>query len=33
MRFDADSPEALARIKADFRTQLLALRPDLALPF
>jgi len=33
MRFDADSPEALARIKADFRGQLLALRPDLALPF
>ncbi|MBU8977370.1 phosphomannomutase/phosphoglucomutase [Lysobacter sp. MMG2] len=33
MRFDADSPEALARIKADFRTQLLALRPDLSLPF
>ncbi|WP_206862101.1 phosphomannomutase/phosphoglucomutase [Lysobacter changpingensis] len=33
MRFDADSPEALARIKAEFRTQLLALRPDLALPF
>ncbi|BDU18383.1 phosphomannomutase/phosphoglucomutase [Lysobacter auxotrophicus] len=33
MRFDADSPEALARIKADFRAQLLALRPDLALPF
>jgi len=33
MRFDADSQEALARIKADFRAQLLALRPDLALPF
>jgi phosphomannomutase/phosphoglucomutase len=33
MRFDADSHEALARIKADFRSQLLALRPDLSLPF
>ncbi|GAA5066576.1 phosphomannomutase/phosphoglucomutase [Lysobacter panacisoli] len=33
MRFDADSPEALARIKNDFRTQLLALKPDLTLPF
>ncbi|WP_119716696.1 phosphomannomutase/phosphoglucomutase [Cognatilysobacter tabacisoli] len=33
LRFDADSREALARIQADFRTQLLALRPDLKLPF
>ncbi|HEY0505117.1 MAG TPA: phosphomannomutase/phosphoglucomutase [Lysobacter sp.] len=33
MRFDADTPEALARIKGEFRTQLLALRPDLSLPF
>ncbi|MGO4221701.1 phosphomannomutase/phosphoglucomutase [Lysobacter sp. TAF61] len=33
MRFDADSAEALARIKADFRSQLLALKPDLVLPF
>jgi len=33
MRFDADSAEALARIKADFRSQLLALKPDLILPF
>lgn len=33
MRFDADSREALARIQRDFRAQLLALRPDLKLPF
>ncbi|MFP7723794.1 phosphomannomutase/phosphoglucomutase [Lysobacter sp. A3-1-A15] len=33
MRFDADSNEAMARIKADFRAQILALDPDLALPF
>jgi phosphomannomutase/phosphoglucomutase len=33
LRFDADSREALARIQADFRRQLLALKPDLALPF
>ncbi|MFC3814357.1 phosphomannomutase/phosphoglucomutase [Lysobacter sp. GCM10012299] len=33
MRFDADSADALARIKADFRAQLLALKPDLVLPF
>ncbi|HEY5802482.1 MAG TPA: phosphomannomutase/phosphoglucomutase, partial [Lysobacter sp.] len=33
MRFDADSVEALTRIKADFRSQLLALKPDLVLPF
>lgn len=33
MRFDADSAEALARIKSDFRNQLLALKPDLSLPF
>ena len=33
LRFDADSREALARIQTDFRTQLLALRPDLKLPF
>ncbi len=33
MRFDADTAEALARIKGEFRTQLLALRPDLSLPF
>lgn len=33
MRFDADSTDALARIKAEFRNQLLALKPDLQLPF
>ncbi|MGV8940684.1 MAG: phosphomannomutase/phosphoglucomutase [Lysobacter sp.] len=33
MRFDADNPEAMARIKAAFRVQLLALNPELALPF
>ncbi|HET6435365.1 MAG TPA: phosphomannomutase/phosphoglucomutase [Xanthomonadaceae bacterium] len=33
LRFDADSPEALARIQTAFREQLLALKPDLALPF
>ncbi|HSR65157.1 MAG TPA: phosphomannomutase/phosphoglucomutase, partial [Xanthomonadaceae bacterium] len=33
LRFDADSAQALARIQAAFREQLLALKPDLALPF
>ena len=33
MRFDADNNEAMARIKATFREQLLALRPDLDLRF
>jgi phosphomannomutase/phosphoglucomutase len=33
LRFDADSAAALARIQAAFREQLLALKPDLALPF
>ena len=33
LRFDADSREALTRIQADFRAQLLALKPDLKLPF
>ena len=33
MRFDADSREALARIQGEFRAQLLALRPELKLPF
>ncbi len=33
MRFDADSKEALKRIQAAFREQLLALKPDLKLPF
>jgi len=33
MRFDADSEEALRRIQGAFREQLLALAPDLQLPF
>ena len=33
LRFDADSAEALARIQAAFREQLLAVKPDLVLPF
>ena len=33
LRFDADSVTAMARIQAAFRAQLLALQPDLALPF
>jgi len=33
MRFDADNTNALTRIQKDFRTQLLALKSDLKLPF
>jgi phosphomannomutase/phosphoglucomutase len=33
VRFDAESEDALARIKAIFRKQMLELRPDLDLPF
>jgi phosphomannomutase/phosphoglucomutase len=33
LRFDADTPEALTRIQEAFRSQLLAVQPDLALPF
>jgi len=33
MRFDADTAAALQRIQQAFREQLLALKPDLALPF
>ena len=33
MRFDADSEDALKRIQGEFRAQLLALAPDLQLPF
>jgi len=33
VRFDADSEEALSRIKELFRAQILALRSDLDLPF
>jgi len=33
LRFDADSEEALARIKNDFKQQMLAINSDLKLPF
>lgn len=33
LRFEADDPAAMADIQNRFRTRLLALRPDLALPF
>jgi phosphomannomutase len=33
VRFDAETEEALARIKATFRSQMLTLKPDLELPF
>jgi phosphomannomutase/phosphoglucomutase len=33
MRFDADNAAALQRIQKTFRQQLLALKPDLVLPF
>ncbi|MFC5570967.1 phosphomannomutase/phosphoglucomutase [Lysobacter yangpyeongensis] len=33
MRFDADNQAALQRIQQAFREQLLALKPDLSLPF
>jgi phosphomannomutase/phosphoglucomutase len=33
LRFDADSNNALKRIQEDFRTQLLAVDPELKLPF
>lgn len=33
VRFDAETEEALARIKSTFRNQLLQLKPDLVLPF
>ncbi|MEN1961180.1 phosphomannomutase/phosphoglucomutase [Luteimonas sp. MJ246] len=33
LRFDADSEEALERIRGQFREQLLAVDPDLPLPF
>ena len=33
MRFDADSEDALKRIQGEFRAQLLALAPELQLPF
>jgi len=33
LRFDADSDAALLRIQAAYRSQLLALDPNLQLPF
>ena len=33
LRFEADNDAALARIQADFRSALLAVKPDAALPF
>ncbi len=33
LRFEADTPEAMARIQAEFRAILLNARPDLSLPF
>ena len=33
VRFDAETEQALARIKAVFRSQMLQLRSDLELPF
>ena len=33
LRFDADTPEALTRIQDIFRSQMLAVQPDLVLPF
>ena len=33
LRFDADTEQALARIQGEFRTRLLAIKPDLQLPF
>jgi phosphomannomutase/phosphoglucomutase len=33
VRFDAETEQALARIKAVFRSQMLQLKPDLQLPF
>jgi phosphomannomutase/phosphoglucomutase len=33
MRFEADSDEAIQRIQAEFKTALLAAKPDAKLPF
>lgn len=33
MRFEGETPEALARIQADFKAAMLAVKPDLVLPF
>jgi phosphomannomutase/phosphoglucomutase len=33
MRFEADNKEAMARIQGDFKKAVIALAPDLQLPF
>jgi len=33
MRFEADSEEAINRIQAEFKTVILAVKPDAKLPF
>ncbi len=33
IRFEADTPEALARIQADFRRAILGVKPEASLPF
>ena len=33
LRFEADDPAAMAEIQDQFRQRLLALQPDLTLPF
>jgi phosphomannomutase/phosphoglucomutase len=33
LRFEGESPEALARIQAEFKTVILAAKPDADLPF
>jgi hypothetical protein len=33
VRFDGESEQALERIKTSFRSQMLAVKPDLELPF
>jgi phosphomannomutase/phosphoglucomutase len=33
LRFEAESPEALERIQSEFRSVILAAKPDAQLPF
>lgn len=33
MRFEAETPEALARIQGQFKSVILAAKPDAVLPF
>ena len=33
LRFEADTPEALARIQDDFRAQFARVNPEILLPF